>query len=327
MRKCLFVFSIDTEEEWDWEGPFPGREVSVKNIQQLPQFQNMLNQLGIQATYFLDYAVIDDQNAKQTLQHLKANHPDIEYGAHLHPWVTPPKTSTESEADSHIVNLPIATVTEQISTLTTAITEAFEIQPTSFRSGRWGINNNILNALIDQGYTVDSSVYPYYKNRWFSCQHNSSQPFWQYPDPSSSERAIFELPVTVGFSRNNFERYNRLHETLEQAPWRYFHPIGALWKSNLLRKTYLSPELSTSEDMITLCDKALENDFPVIHMYMHSSSLLPGISQYVKDIGDKDTLFRRIKRVVNHLHQRCDLQMCTITDAANQLTDTIPANK
>ena len=326
MRECLFVLSIDTEEEWDWNGPFPTNEVSVNNVQEIPQFQSGLAKLGVKPTYFLDYAVIENIDARECLQRIHQQHPNIEFAAHLHPWVTPPKTQIEKEADSHIVNLPIEMVAQQLDTLTSAIVEHFGAAPTAFRSGRWGINNPILSQLIKNGYTVDSSIYPYYKNQWFSCENDSSLPHWLTPDPQNQERKIYELPVTAGFNRRDFKTANELHQTLEKAPWRFFRPIGLLWKLNLVKKIYLSPELSTTNDMIQLCQSALENDYPVIHMYLHSSSLLPGVSSYVKSKADKTELLEKIQNIVSYLSTQCHLRMCTVTEAATLLSKKMEDN-
>ncbi|PTB98586.1 WalW protein, partial [Marinobacter sp. Z-F4-2] len=43
MRKVYFVLSVDTEEEWDWDGPFPNKVISVENVDHLPVFQGQLN--------------------------------------------------------------------------------------------------------------------------------------------------------------------------------------------------------------------------------------------------------------------------------------------
>jgi hypothetical protein len=309
---------MDTEEEWDWNGPFPDETISVENVKEIPQFQAGLNELGVVPTYFLDYAVIANEQAKLTLQTIQKENPKIEFGAHLHPWVTPPITSIRSEADSHIVNLPIDSVRAQIDTLTTAIERNFNSRPVSFRSGRWGINNDILLHLVNTGYLVDSSVYPFYKNAWFNYEDTSFEPGYLYPTPTQEKR-VFELPVTAGFNKSDYVSANKLHKFLETNPISYLKPIGTLWQLGLLRKIYLSPELSSTADMISLCKTALKNGTPVIHMYLHSSSLLPGVSTYVKNKKDKLELLERIAKVIHYLKAHVDLEMVTVSEAALQL--------
>ena len=319
MRKVYFVLSVDTEEEWDWDGPFPNKVISVENVVHLPAFQNQLNDLGLRTSYFLDYAVMEDANARDVLADLYKQNPGIEYGAHLHPWVTPPIVPVESEADSHIVNLPIDIVAEQLRSLTSTITELTGRQPTSFRSGRWGINDNILRELSEQGYLVDSSIYPFYENDWFSCADYDSWPLAMSYLRTKPE--LIELPVTAGFNHRPFTKAQRLHKTLEQPGWARFRVIGVLWALTLHRKIYLSPELSTSRDMISLCKKMLQAECPVIHMYLHSSSLLPGSTRYVQSKKDKHRLMKRIESVVDFLRSHCDVEPLVITEAALRLRE------
>jgi hypothetical protein len=231
--------------------------------------------------------------------------------------VTPPVVPVGAEADSHIVNLPIDIVSAQLKSLTDAITDLTGRQPTSFRSGRWGINDAILRSLASQGYLVDSSIYPFYENDWFSCADYDSWPLAMSHLDTSPE--LIELPVTAGFNHWLFPKAQRLHKTLEQPVWARFRAIGLLWALKLHRKIYLSPELSSSGDMIALCKQMLKLDYPVIHMYLHSSSLLPGSTRYVQSEQDKSRLMKRIESVVSFLRTQCDEEAVTITDAALKL--------
>ena len=45
--KLLFVLSVDTEEEFDWEGGFPQENCSVDNIRYLPEFHQFCESLNI----------------------------------------------------------------------------------------------------------------------------------------------------------------------------------------------------------------------------------------------------------------------------------------
>lgn len=58
MRKVYFVLSVDTEEEWDCDGPFPNKVISVENIGYLPAFQSHPNELSLTTSYFLNYTVM-----------------------------------------------------------------------------------------------------------------------------------------------------------------------------------------------------------------------------------------------------------------------------
>jgi len=321
MKTINFLLSIDTEEEWDWEGPFPDKTIEVDNIQQVPHFQSFLNQFGIKPSYFIDYAVIENPASKATLKQVISENPQAEVCAHLHPWVNPPIVTVETEAMSHIVNLPLETVKHQIQNLTQALTETFGKRPTSFRSGRWGINGEILKILAQAGYTTDSSIYPYFETEHFSCRFNSSAVYW--PDFNNAkvpgpQRQILEIPVTAGYNRKGFKRINQIHHQLEQRPWRLFRPIGLLWQTRLLRKLYLSPELTQEKDLIALCKNILAEGYDTIHMYLHSSSLMPNAGSYVKTENDKKALLGRIESVVSYLKTQGNLRFMTIEELSSE---------
>ena len=70
----LFVLTIDTEEEWQWDSEFPQHDCSVKNVEKLPAFQAFCESLGIRPTYFVDYAVANDAQGSHTLRELSLIH-------------------------------------------------------------------------------------------------------------------------------------------------------------------------------------------------------------------------------------------------------------
>ena len=55
----LFTMTIDTEEEWDWNGGWPTKDLSLQNIQQLPRFQELCERHGVANTYYANQAVFD----------------------------------------------------------------------------------------------------------------------------------------------------------------------------------------------------------------------------------------------------------------------------
>ena len=66
----LFLLTIDTEEEWDWNGPFPTPPFSTRNIDEIPAFQDFCRELGVRPTYFVDHAVADDEKNAALLERL-----------------------------------------------------------------------------------------------------------------------------------------------------------------------------------------------------------------------------------------------------------------
>ncbi|MFT5813093.1 MAG: hypothetical protein ACI9VT_000833, partial [Psychroserpens sp.] len=306
----------------DWSGPFPQHIVNVTNIDKLPAFNNICENLGVRPTYFVDYAVADNDHAVEKMLSFTAKN-NCEIGAHLHPWCNPPYFGDVGEAESHVVNLPSEQVYKKLDALMSRIKAGFGVKPKSFRTGRWGIDKNVMALLVKSGITVDSSVYPFYENEYFSCNGASSLPYW--PDLTNplnrdSQNKIYELPVTVGFNRQNFEFANKVHRAFSTPPLSWTRFNGLAWHTNLLRKTYLCPELSSSRDMLALCETVIKKGYPILHMYMHSSSMLVNQNGL---LGSQQEPFEFITDalsiVVNQLKSKYSIEFCTISEAATKL--------
>jgi hypothetical protein len=320
-KPIIFVLSIDTEEEWDWSGPFPQGHGDVQNILQVPAFHTVLSSFNIRPTYFVDYAVLKTAQSVENMQWVIQQR-NCEIGAHLHPWCNPPYFGDVGEAQSHVVNLPVQEVAAKVKALVSKIEQTLDVTPKSFRSGRWGIDGKVMNLLFQNGFNVDSSVYSYYKNEFFSCIGAPPTPYWaalDKPLEQTTQQNMFELPVTVGFNRENFDFWNRVHYLFTQPPLSWTRFNGFAWHTRLMRKNYLCPELSSVEDMINLCDTAIDKGYPVLHMYMHSSSLLDNSNNILGQNNAFNHLCGSIEQVVRYLEKHYEVEFCTISEAADKL--------
>ena len=321
--EVLFVLTVDTEEEWLWESDFPSTDCSVRNVKQLPAFQQVCNNEGIRPTYFVDYAVAQNLEAQDILKQVLSSH-SAEIGAHLHPWCNPPFFGKTGEAESHVINLPISQVAQKLDALNHILNTQLGVTPRSFRSGRWGINGPVLQLLAERGYKVDSSVYPFYKNDYFSCEGSPLIPYW--PDwqdvlSTGEQRQIMQIPVSAGFNRKNFTAAAKWHNRLSQPPFSWLRAVGVMWHTHLLRKLYLSPELTSTMDMNSLIDQCLANEHPVIHMYLHSSSLVDGVTGLLNAEGAFELITAGMVTSLRYLKSRANVTCCTISEAAIRLAE------
>lgn len=314
----LFVLSIDTEEEWNWDKEFPQKNFSVSNVQQIPRFQAFCNSLGIRPTYFVDYAVAENTDSSAILKSVVAdNHCEI--GAHLHPWCNPPYFGKTGEKESHVVNLPIDQVEKKLDALLLLLNEKFGVNANSFRTGRWGINGKVLQLLAKKNIQIDSSMYPFFKNEFFDCEYTTRIPYWpDFEDPTrqGAQRNIFEIPATVGFNRKNFDLLNKVYKVCTSKILCPLRLVGILWHTKILRKIYLSPEINSGEIMHPLIDAVLENDYPVIHMYLHSSSLIDKTTGLMDQENAFEVICSNIQQVVDYIGQKANIQFCTISEAS-----------
>ena len=320
-KSVLFILSVDTEEEWDWTGPFPSENFSVDNVNEIPAFQTFCQELGIKPTYFVDYAVANNKHSANILKELNSNYCEI--GAHLHPWANPPFYHEANDESSHIINLPIDNVEQKLNLLISKISDEFNVEVKSFRSGRWGINGEILQLLHHKGIDIDSSIYPLYKTKYFSCEKAPNKPYWpdfENPNFKGKQRDILEIPVTVSFNRSKNQLNQELHKLFEYKPFSWLRVNGILWHTKLLRKLYLCPELCTGNDMKMLIDTQLSKGQDVFHMYLHSSSLLENVTGLSCSENTREYLCQQIKIAVEYLAKKSNITFCTISEARNILT-------
>lgn len=321
----IFVLSVDTEEEWDWSGDFPHKDFSVSNVKQIPKLQTFCEHLGIRPTYFTDYAVAENPDSVEILKTIVDKN-TCEIGAHLHPWCNPPIHGTTGEKESHVVNLPISQVEEKLDALIALLNKNFGVMPNAFRSGRWGINGEVLHLLEKKGFQIDSSMYPFFKNEYFNCEKTTLIPYWpDYENPTrkGSQRNIIEIPVTVGFNRKNSSAMLKMYNAISHPLLRHLHLTAIFWHTHLLRKLYLSPEVTSGEDMQPLIDFAVANNHPVIHMYLHSSSLIDGATGFMEQKNAFDVICDNIKQVVEYTHSKANVKFCTISEAATLIKHRI----
>lgn len=317
----LFILSVDTEEEWDWTESFPDKQPSVTNIEQLPAFQKICDALNIRPTYFVDYAVANNERSAATFAPIAAQ-ANVEIGAHLHPWVNPPSLPEVNEQSSHVVNLPMELVDEQIRNLLALLKRQFGVTPTSFRTGRWGTNGEVLKLLKQHNFEIDSSIQPFYENEFFSCKGAPVSPYWpdlRNPLQIGTQRDIFEIPVSVGFNKTDFERADNLLETLKTPPFSWFRAVGFAWHSRFLRKIHLSPELHRVEDMLLLTETLIRRKEPVLHMFMHSSSLIDNPNSLLGNTNAFEFITDSLINYVTALGKTVDIQFCTVSEAKNVL--------
>jgi len=326
-EQVLFVLSVDTEEEWDWSGSFPQQDFKVTNIAKLTHFQQMCDEIGIRPTYFVDYAVANDASSVEILKPLAATN-SCEIGAHLHPWCNPPFFGYIGEKESHVVNLPVEQIDQKLSTLVNLLTEQFGHAPRSFRTGRWGIDSKVMQLLVKHGFNVDSSVYPFFISKYFDCQGVPNIPYRpKLTNPlevDSNQKAILELPITAGFNHANFKQCERLYRLLSHPAISWSRLMSLASRAHILRRSYLSPELFDANEMLSLCYMVLKKNHPVLHMFLHSSSLINNNNSQVGKHNAYKHISGNIKQLVTQLQQQANIQFCTISEAAKILQQRDP---
>jgi len=315
------VLTVDTEEEGLWGGEFRTTGNTVENIQGIPRFQALCDELEIRPTYLVDAPVVEDDRASSILAEIHADG-RCEIGAHLHSWCTPPFDERYDRSESYQCNLPEELQRSKLEWLTNALTERFGSRPVSFRSGRYGLDTKGARILADLGYRVDSSVIPFTDYTEQGGPDFREAPWQPYHAAqadllsASDEDGLLEAPVSIGFNRGQFPTAMRIQQSLRRAPWRWLKLEGILDELRLLRRIKFSPEQAGVRDLRVLADRYCESPGAVLVMMFHSSSLVPGHSPYVGSREQLQEFLRRIAQTCRYGKERYSMDCVTLGELA-----------
>jgi hypothetical protein len=300
-RKPRLCVVVDTEEEFDWTAPFSRDNVGVTAIAEVGRLQSVLAPYRLRPTYLIDYPVAVTPSSSNRLAEIAAR-ADCLIGAHLHPWVNPPYTETVSRRTSYACNLGLELETAKISSLRAAIAEHLGLSATYYKAGRYGFARSTAHILETLGFDVDLSVNPAMD---FSSDGGPVfDGFTPAPSLFGEKRRLLELPCTTGFVGVARRVGQPLHRA---ASARWLEPIravGILARTGLLNKVMLSPEGNTLTEMQSLTDTLYAAGVRTFSLTLHSPSLKPGCTPYVRTVGERDGLVATIDRYCDYFMNR-----------------------
>jgi hypothetical protein len=308
------LVTIDTEEEFDWSQPIDPRNRSVTHVAELPRLQDLFEEYGARPTYVVDHPIATTDLSVNVLKQF-LDRETCEIGAHLHPWVNPPIDEEISPRNTYLSNLPPSLQQEKLGVLTDAIRTAFGESPTTFKAGRYGFSFDMAPALASAGYTVDTSVIAYIDSSdglGPSFADVGNQPFWIQTPPTGNGNGadrLLEIPCTVGFTRRPFGTWARLHRRLATGLGRRLRAVGILWRLGVVRKIVFSPEGYAAGDLERLARTMAGERDVVLNLTLHSPSIEPGNTPYVRTAADLEMFLKTLRSVlefcIRSLGARC----------------------
>jgi hypothetical protein len=311
--------SIDTEEDnWD-----PAVEnVTVRNIEELRRLDEMFRTLDVRGTYFVTYQVASDPGAAAILRGIYARG-TAEIGAHLHPWNTPPLLGVEKRV-SMLRDYPSEVQQAKLETLLAELENSLGLRPSSFRAGRFGVGRATIEALIQNGIHIDSSVTPL-----LTWEGQGGPSFIGAPNlpyrleggedvrSHSAAGSVVEVPVTVGFTRFPPDSWARIARLFANPVARTLHLPGAAYRLGIVQRVILTPETYTASEMLRVSRRFLATGAPYLHMYLHSSSLMAGLTPFGRTQERVDGIYSRIRDFVTGLREIADVRTLTVSEAAH----------
>lgn len=312
------IVVVDTEEEFDWSGPFNPASTGVANIACQPLAQSILDAHGVVPTYAIDYPVAVTPEAVAVLRDFLQGG-RCEIGAHLHPWVTPPAEGPIDAYHSYPGNLPPGLERQKLQALTEAIIAAFGTRPTVYKAGRYGVGAATEGILWDLGYQVDASVVPHTD---FSA--DGGPDFTVGPDePFGTAADLVHLPLSVHFVGTLAKHGRRLFPHLNSPLGRRLHLPGFAARLGLLERLRLSPEGHTLSDLIRQTRAALARGTRLFMLTYHSSSLLPGATSYVRTEAERERFLAALDDYCRFFLGPAGGQGRTVTGVAAALENSV----
>jgi len=318
-----FLVTIDTEED-QWSD-YTRDGQTLKNIESIPKLQSLFEKYGARPTYFISYPVATDPKSIDIFKDI-AELKNGEIGAHCHPWNTPPFLEEMNTKNSMLCNLDSDLQYQKLKALTDTIKENIGVIPVSFRAGRWGYNSDVAINLFKLGYQTDSSLTPFMNWEIFSGPDLSTSPqtpfFFNPEQPFEPKKngSMLQVPVSIGFNRNCFQLSHRFYSMVEKNKYSKKIFIGGFSRLGIFKKKWLSPENSTSEEMISLICILKKKGYKYLNLMFHSNSLLPGKTPFVKNSEDLDAFIGRIETVLAYA-ARHDFQFATLSEIRPKLQE------
>ena len=305
-----FTVTIDTEED-NW-GELNRPSYTVENLTRIPRLQELFQRRGVRATYLISYPVATSRDGIEILGALQRDGL-CEIGTHPHPWNTPPLKEERTQVNSYICNLPPALQFEKIKFLTDTITANFGRRPTSYRSGRWGFNDDVAKNLIRLGYAVDTTIFPAWD--WspdgpdYSAQ--SLVPY-RYRASAADSNSLLEVPPTAGFLQGSGAILSSTFHGISSLPLGD-KVLAGLRRMGLLTRVCLSPEIEAAPAMIELATRVIDRGARVVNMFFHSPSLLEARTPFVRTSAELDVFIARIDAFLVYA-QRAGLRSVTMSE-------------
>lgn len=284
-RRPALTIVIDTEEEFDWFGPFDRNATGVGHLRRIGGFQAVCERWGIRPVYAVDYPVASQRTGIEALRPLLAGGRAL-VGTHLHPWVSPPYEEEVNEYNSFPGNLPPALERAKLKCLTECIETTLGARPLMYKAGRYGIGPSTFGILEELGYLVDLSPSPPFDYRPVGGPDFSRRglaPVWAGPRGS-----ILSIPGTgalIGWLPSH-----RLYQATISRRLAHLHMPNILARCGVVERLRLSPEGLSCAEMGRLVRWLYERGQRLFVLSLHSPSMAPGNTPYVRSEADLDDL-------------------------------------
>ncbi|MGR5237550.1 hypothetical protein [Vibrio alfacsensis] len=282
MSKPRLSIVIHAEEEFPWDDGFYRSNNQVSHGEQLIELVDELIRAGGKVTLAMDYPFVTSQSGQKVIRYFKPMEgKQIEFAAHLHPWVNPPYESQMDRIeniDSFPGNLPSELEYAKLKVLTETIEKVTGTRPTTYLAGRYGIGKNSAEILKSLGYRVDLSISAY-----TDFSNIEGPDFSLYSNAMIWDKQLIYIPHTCSV----VSPINLIANYLNRHPVKYKKLRCNAFSRTMLRllrvKMYrLSPEGFTFEHLKAMTESQINIGKKEFILSFHSPSAKVGCTPYVQ---------------------------------------------
>lgn len=305
--EILLAFSVDVEEEGLFSGRYAAKAEGVSNVAALTRLEFLTREFGIPLTLLCTWPVLSDPGCAAQLRRWQ-DELGAELGVHLHPWNTPPLEHADCTAWTASERIAPALLDAKLGSLVHACREVSGRAPLSFRMGRFDFGPAVQGLLPGYGLRIDASIVPL---AWSAAQPESflasADPFPLLMD-RGGRTLLLEAPLTMA----------PLFAGLRSGVWRLAHGLGPGVGTWLLRNFQRiaaagpQPVWYPPVSMRLGTRLHLSRGGRVIHMFLHSSELMPGATAHLADEAAVGRLLARIRNFLLWLRCRTRLRGVTL---------------
>jgi hypothetical protein len=302
-----FIITIDVEGDnlWDYR---LNNNITTENAKYLPRFQELCDKYGYKPVYLINYEMSNNAFFVDFVENV-VRAGNCEIGLHLHAWNTPPLYElTESCHDyglPYLIEYPETIMRAKFDFLSKKLTQTFNTKIVSHRSGRWAVNKNYFDLLIDCGIKIDCSVTPHVsweKSVGFTAGSTGPNYSGYSEDPfivkhSSQDSFLLETPVTIRILRTFF--FNGPQTVLSDLKRFIFG-----------KPVWLRPNGNNLHEMLILIEHIRKSNCDYLMFMLHSSEFMPGGSPNFKTEESIERLYTDIKIIFENIHR--DFQGITL---------------
>jgi hypothetical protein len=286
------VAVVDTEEEFDWSAPFDRANTAVGHMAAIHRVQEVFDALGVVPSYLVSYSIVAQKAGYRHLDpYVAAGRAVI--GAHLNPWATPPYRERANNVNSYPGNLPRALEAAKLAALCRQIERSLGVRPSVYKAGRYGKGPNTEAILEEQGFEVDTSPAPAMDLRADGgpdYTRHSTRPFL-----FGRGRRLLCLPNTGAFIGALHELGPVLHPLMERGSVARLRLPAIASRLHLLQRLRLTPEGYTLAELKRLTRALLARGQRTFVLSLHSPSVVPGNTPYVRNDAELAALLQRLR--------------------------------